>query len=131
MSPGEDDADEATLRREGERIAALIDDLGDIGGAPVRQRLEELVQRLIHLYGAALGRLLHILGGDRPDPEVRARLQADPLVSSLLVLHGIHPVPEAGPAWDPDPTGAPRAPADGLVQIDRRRHVAAKAQGGR
>jgi hypothetical protein len=127
MDLPEDDADEAALRREGERIAALIDDLGDIGGAPVRQRLEELVQRLVHLYGAGLGRLLHILGGDQLDPQVRARLQADPLVSSLLVLHGIHPAADAARAWDPDAPGAAQAPAQGLVQIDRRRHVAAKS----
>ena len=117
----EDGGEEAALRHEGERIAQLIDDLGEIGGAPVQQRLEELVQRLIHLYGAGLGRLLRILGGDRPDEATRARLRADPLVSSLLVLHGIHPVPEA--ARDFDPASPPAQGAERLVQIDLRRHA--------
>jgi hypothetical protein len=132
--------DDAELRREGERIAQLIDDLGALGGAPVRQRVEELVARLVHLYGAGLGNLLHILGGERLDEGVRARLRDDALVSSLLVLHGIHPDPEAaGAAYDPglDPAAA-AAPASGrtaagLVQIDLARGRTAgagKPEGG-
>jgi hypothetical protein len=120
--------DDAELRREGERIAQLIDDLGALGGAPVRQRVEELVARLVHLYGAGLGNLLHILGGDRLDEVARARLRADALVSSLLVLHGIHPDPAAAGAYDLEPEAAAppaaRAPA-GLVQIDLARSRAA------
>jgi hypothetical protein len=124
--------DDAELRREGERIAQLIDDLGALGGAPVRQRVEELVARLVHLYGAGLGNLLHILGGERLDAAARARLQGDALVSSLLVLHGIHPDPEAAGAYDPGPDPAAAAPASGrgpagLVQIDLARGRAAGA----
>ena len=75
------------LRREGERIAQLIEDLATIAGAPVRQRVEELVHRLMHLYGTGLANLLHLLSGDRQlDAATRARLDADPLLSSLLVL---------------------------------------------
>jgi hypothetical protein len=102
--------DEAELRREGERIAELIDDLGTIAGAPVRERAHELVQRLVHLYGSGLGRLLQILGGERADADTRARLLADPLVSSLLVLHDIHPAPEAA-SFDPGPWEGPEPPA--------------------
>ena len=124
-----DGDEEAALRHEGERIAQLIDDLGEIGGAPVQQRLEELVQRLVHLYGAGLERLLRILGGDRPDADTRARLQADPLVSSLLVLHGIHPAPEAARAFDPAHGDPPAAAASGLVQIDVHRHTTKPGRG--
>ena len=121
-----DDGDE--LRREGERIAQLIEDLATIAGAPVRQRVEELVRRLMHLYGTGLANLLRILGGDdgRIDDAARARLHADPLLSSLLVLHDLHPDPDAARAYDP---GAPPAPAD-LVQIDLARSRAPKPAGG-
>jgi hypothetical protein len=119
--------DEEELRREGERIAQIVDDLGVMAGAPVRQRAAELVQRLLHLYGAGLARLLAILGGDRLDEAATARLVADPLVSSLLLLHGIHPAPAAARAYDPgpDPSDAPAA-GSGLVQIDLGRSRAPK-----
>jgi hypothetical protein len=130
-------SDEGELRREGDRIAQLIDDLGAMAGLPVRQRVEELVQRLVHLYGTGLERLMQILGGDRLDDDARARLCADPLVSSLLVLHGLHPVAEAVQEYDPGPDPAAPPPrggsappaAAGLVQIDLTRSQAAKARG--
>jgi hypothetical protein len=131
--------DDGELRREGDRIAQLIDDLGALGGAPIRQRVEELVRRLVHLYGTGLGRLMQILGGDgRIDDDARARLRDDPLVASLLLLHGLHPDPHAAAAaYDPGPEpgapppgGAASASASGLVQIDLGRGRAAKAGGG-
>jgi hypothetical protein len=124
------------LRREGDRIAQLIDDVGAIAGAPVRQRVEELVRRLMHLYGTGLGSLLRIVvlagDGQRLDDATRARLHADPLLSSLLVLHGLHPDPEAAHDFDPGPEPAPSppVPAGGLVQIDLARSRAAKPPGG-
>lgn len=123
-------AAETDLRREGERIAQLIDDVGAMGGAPVRQRVEELVQRLMHLYGNGLARLLAMLtdGSASLDGAVRARLRADALLSSLLVLHGIHPDPDAARDFDPgqDPAPRPVGASPGLVQIDLGRTRAAK-----
>ena len=123
------------LRREGERIAQLIEDLSTMAGAPVGQRVEELVRRLMHLYGSGLASLLRILAGDRLqrlDDDTRARLRADALLSSLLVLHGIHPDRDAARDFDPGPDpGAPAPAASGLVQIDLGRSRAAKAESGR
>jgi hypothetical protein len=126
MDPAQTQASaEQDLRREGERIAQLIEDLGAVGGAPVGQRVEELVRRLMHLYGTGLASLLRILGGDdlqRLDDAARARLRADALLSSLLVLHGLHPDADAAREYDPgpDPGGRAAAPPSpsGLVQID-------------
>jgi len=125
------------LRREGERIAQLIEDLGAMAGAPVRQRVEELVRRLMHLYGTGLDSLLRILGGEqlqRLDDATRARLNGDPLLSSLLVLHGIHPDPDAAREFDPGPDPVAPAPTPamnpGLVQIDLGRSRAAKRDDG-
>lgn len=118
------------LRREGERIAQLIEDLGAMAGAPVGQRVDELVRRLMHLYGTGLAHLLRILAGDqlqRLDDAARERLRADALLSSLLVLHGIHPDQDAVREYDPGPDPAARAPAPaGLVQIDLGRNRGGK-----
>jgi hypothetical protein len=123
-------AAEADLRREGERIAQLIDDVGAMAGAPVQQRVEELVKRLMHLYGTGLASLVAILtDGPAPlDGALRARLRADALLSSLLVLHGLHPDPEAARDVDPgsDPAPRPAGGPSGLVQIDLGRTRAAK-----
>ena len=107
------------LRREGERIAQLIEDLGAMAGAPVGQRVDELVRRLMHLYGTGLANLLRILAGDqlqRLDDAARERLRADALLSSLLVLHGIHPDQDAVRVYDPGPD--PAAPAPGAKDDD-------------
>lgn len=154
----DDDAranEEIELRRESERIAQLIEDLGAMAGAPVRQRAEELVSRLVHLYGEGLRRLMQILGPtgadgpgqgrledrleDRREDRLRARLRADALVSSLLVLHDLHPDPQAAAEWDPGPEPSPppayASPnaslpaASGLVQIDLGRGGGARLVG--
>ena len=117
---GDAHAEDTELRRESERIAQLIEDLGALAGAPVRQRAEELVRRLIHLYGEGLRRLMGIFAVEPLDPETHARLRADALVSSLLVLHDLHPDPDAAAEHDLDP---PTATTSGLVQIDLARGV--------
>ena len=113
---------EEELRREADRISELIDALAAMGGALVGQRVEELVRRLVHLYGAGLARLVDLLGGAGAADPIKARLAADPLLSSLLVLHGIHPTPELARRFEPAP-----APAS-LVQIDLARSRAARAE---
>jgi Fe-S cluster biogenesis protein NfuA/nitrite reductase/ring-hydroxylating ferredoxin subunit len=84
--PGED-----RPRQAGDRIESLLDALG-AGGAVARGRAEELVRQVTELYGAGLARILEILHdrGQLDDATLDA-LTADELVSSLLVIHGLHP----------------------------------------
>ncbi len=110
-------AEDSELRRESERIAQLIEDLGALAGAPVRQRAEELVRRLIHLYGEGLRRLMRIFAAEPLDPMARERLRADALLSSLLVLHDLHPDADAAAEHDPGPDPS-EAVSSSLVQID-------------
>ena len=84
--PGED-----RPRPAGDRIESLLDALG-AGGAVARGRAEELVRQVTELYGAGLARILEILSdrGQLDDGTLDA-LTSDELVSSLLVIHGLHP----------------------------------------
>ncbi|MDN4642973.1 NifU family protein [Arthrobacter sp. PsM3] len=84
--PGED-----RPRQAGDRIESLLDALG-AGGAVARGRAEELLRQVTELYGSGLARILEILG-DRGqlDGGTLDALTADELVSSLLVIHGLHP----------------------------------------
>jgi Fe-S cluster biogenesis protein NfuA/nitrite reductase/ring-hydroxylating ferredoxin subunit len=79
------------LRATGERIEALLE-ASSAGGPLVRERSEELVRLVVDLYGAGLERLLEIVhDAGRLDDELLDRFAADPLVASLLAVHGLHP----------------------------------------
>lgn len=82
---------EPDLRATGERIEVLLE-AASSGGRVARERADELVRLVVDLYGAGLERLLEILHqAGRLDDVVLDRLAADDLVSSLLVVHGLHP----------------------------------------
>ncbi|HET7752964.1 MAG TPA: NifU family protein [Anaeromyxobacteraceae bacterium] len=83
---------EDELRGAGDRIAQLLEDVRGMVGPTAWQRVEELVQRLLELYGAGLERVLsHAVEVERVPGSLAGRLREDELVSSLLVLHGLHP----------------------------------------
>jgi Fe-S cluster biogenesis protein NfuA len=75
------------------RVEELLDALkaGGFGGAA--PAAEELVGLLVGLYGDGLTQIVTILGQAGPDGvEMVGRLADDPLVESLLLLHGLHPL---------------------------------------
>jgi Fe-S cluster biogenesis protein NfuA len=72
------------LRATEARIERLLTELSEPPW--VRERAEELVRLLVELYGEGLGRILGML-----EPDDRAKVAADDLVGSLLILHDLHP----------------------------------------
>jgi hypothetical protein len=83
-------------QREADRIEQLLEDLEALAPPPVWQRIEELLQRLTRLYGGGLARLLgHVGELGRLDGTLAARLGGDELLSSLLLVHDLHPWPAA------------------------------------
>ncbi len=79
------------VQAAGDRISALVD-ASAAGGALARERAEELVRTVSDLYAAGLERVLDIMYDQcRLDAEALAALADDALVSSLLVVHGLHP----------------------------------------
>src|SRR4051794_15946989 len=76
------------------RLEANLDELAAAAPEPLRPKIQELVAGLIAFHGGGLGRLLAILeSAGVLDQSMRARLASDDLVASLLLLHGLHPVP--------------------------------------
>ena len=76
------------LKDMGARVEEL---LGEIRAADpgVARKAEEVVGLLVDLYGEALGRVVDLgeaIGGELVDQVVD-----DPLLASLLLLHGLHP----------------------------------------
>jgi Fe-S cluster biogenesis protein NfuA/nitrite reductase/ring-hydroxylating ferredoxin subunit len=75
----------------GERVAALLDELGRTADPEVRARADELVRTLVEFYGEGLTRVVRLLRNAPPGADPVAVLVADELVADLLVLHDLHP----------------------------------------
>ncbi|MGW9565720.1 NifU family protein [Prescottella equi] len=74
-------------RQAGDRIEALLDSTS-AGGPVARERAEQLVREVVDLYGEALGRVLTIAARA---PGLVDELARDELVSSVLLVGGLHP----------------------------------------
>jgi Fe-S cluster biogenesis protein NfuA/nitrite reductase/ring-hydroxylating ferredoxin subunit len=83
--------EQADWRAAGDRIDTLIAASAS-GGTVARDRAEELVRLVVDLYGAGLERVLDLVHeqGQLTDGVLDA-LAGDDLVSSLLLVHGLHP----------------------------------------
>lgn len=86
-------------QKAGERVEALLAELGSQAGPQVAATAEELVSCLVDLYGAGLAEIVKIIGADPEGPgsgqRLMGQLAGDPLVESLLLLHDLHPLPVA------------------------------------
>ncbi len=83
-------------QKAGERVEALLAELGSQAGPQVAATAEELVSCLVELYGAGLAEIVRIIGEDAEGGrQLMDKLAADPLVESLLLLHDLHPLPVA------------------------------------
>lgn len=76
-----------------QRIGSLVADLDNIADLEARAGAKALVQLLLDMHAAGLEQMLEIIAKDG-DAGQRAidSLGRDPLVSSLLVLYGLHPL---------------------------------------
>ena len=75
-----------------ERFQKLVARLESIDDEEARGIAEELVGTMLELYGEGLERIVHALDAA---PEVRDGLAQDGVVASLLLIHGLYPVPIA------------------------------------
>jgi Fe-S cluster biogenesis protein NfuA len=71
-----------------ERVQRLTAELERVRDPRARELAEELAAAVLEMHGAALEQMLEAV-----DDEARARLADDGLVGSLLLIHGLHPVP--------------------------------------
>jgi hypothetical protein len=76
-----------------ESIEAVIRQIESAGDPNVRTAARELVQLVMELHGAGLERILEILRSNgEPGDSILASVGRDDMVSSLLVLYGLHPL---------------------------------------
>jgi len=77
-----------------ERVQDLLGSLDDIADPFAQQRVQELIGAVLELYGAGLDRILGVVhdAGEAGLP-IREALLEDGIVASLLLIHGLFPVP--------------------------------------
>src|SRR5689334_20635027 len=76
------------------RVQELTVELDSVGDPAVRARAEELISAIIELYGTGLERMASILDdAGEPGAEIRDRFSEDGVVASLMLIHGLYPVP--------------------------------------
>jgi len=80
------------FERRLESIEELIHKIGAAAHPSLKKSVDQLLQLVMELHGTALDRLLEMVhAAGSPGAEIIDGLGRDPLVSSLLVLHGLHP----------------------------------------
>ena len=84
--------DQRDFQKQVQKIGELVHDLETIADPAARTAAKELVRLLMDLHGAGLERILEIVfQSTHTAAGVIDELGEDPLVSSLLVLYGLHP----------------------------------------
>jgi len=74
----------------------MLAELRDLVAPSAWERVEEVLARLVRLYGAGLERALaHARAAGAVEPFFDELVGEDAVLASLLVLHGLHPQPTA------------------------------------
>jgi Fe-S cluster biogenesis protein NfuA/nitrite reductase/ring-hydroxylating ferredoxin subunit len=85
--------DDRAARERVARVDVLLEELERAGPAVPTALAVELVQALIGLYGEGLSRVVAAVAERDAGGELARALGGDELVSHLLLLHGLHPLP--------------------------------------
>lgn len=84
--------DEKAFQRRIQQIEGLIQKIETIAEPTVRASAIELVQMLMEVHGAGLERIMELVWqAGEPGQAIIDRLGRDQVVSSLLLVHGLHP----------------------------------------
>lgn len=85
--------DDKAFQVKVQRIGELVGELENIPDAEARASARALVQLLLDLHAVGLERVMEIVSKNgEPGQHTIDDLGRDPLVSSLLVLYGLHPL---------------------------------------
>jgi Fe-S cluster biogenesis protein NfuA len=79
------------FRVQTERVEKLATKLDKAGDPEIRAAALDLVQSVVELHGAGLQHLLESLGRTPEGEQALQEALDDDLVSSMLLLHGLHP----------------------------------------
>src|SRR5215213_9105273 len=75
------------------RVEGLLEELEGLPDTRARDKATEALQALLYLYGDGLERIVDVIAEHDSQGAMAESLATDELVSHLLLLHGLHPVP--------------------------------------
>jgi Fe-S cluster biogenesis protein NfuA/nitrite reductase/ring-hydroxylating ferredoxin subunit len=84
--------EDAEARDRVARVETLLEQVEAVPDPVARDRATELAQALLDLYGAGLERIVERVA-ERDEGELADAFAGDELISHLLMLHDLHPVP--------------------------------------
>ncbi|MDB6030442.1 MAG: hypothetical protein JWM16_780 [Verrucomicrobiales bacterium] len=79
---------------QGRRIQELVEKIETVADPNARRLAQECIQSILELYGIGLERILYTVSnhGTMQTGTMEA-LTGDPLITGLLLIHGLHPIP--------------------------------------
>ncbi len=83
--------EEQLVHKEAQEIERLIREVEALPDPELRAKVVQLLQALMGFHAAGVERLMLIIN-DESNPAILRRLTGDRLVSSLLLLYGLHPL---------------------------------------
>jgi Fe-S cluster biogenesis protein NfuA/nitrite reductase/ring-hydroxylating ferredoxin subunit len=84
--------DDQGLQERVARIETLLGEIESLEDPNARSKAAEVVQVLLELYGEGLARVMGVISLGEEGERIFEALAEDELVSSLLLLHGLHPL---------------------------------------
>jgi len=76
-----------------QRLESLLSDIDDRADPATKAQVREIVQSLMDFHGAALGKMVNAMASNQEQgPAILKKLAGDELVSSALLLYGLHPL---------------------------------------
>jgi Fe-S cluster biogenesis protein NfuA/nitrite reductase/ring-hydroxylating ferredoxin subunit len=75
------------------RVEGLLEELEGLQDTFARDKATKVLQALLDLYGQGLERIVEVVANHDSDGAMSESLAGDELVSHLMLLHGLHPVP--------------------------------------
>ena len=85
-------AQDTTFQKRIQRIGEMVEQLESTADPQTRAMAKELLESLMALHGAALERILELASdAGEPGENIIRKCGHDELVSSLLLLYGLHP----------------------------------------
>jgi Fe-S cluster biogenesis protein NfuA len=92
LSLKENMAQDAGLQKQIQRIGEMVEDLETDADPSARAMAKELLESLMALHGAAIERILELAAAaGEPGEAIIRKCGRDELVSSVLLLYGLHP----------------------------------------
>jgi Fe-S cluster biogenesis protein NfuA len=84
-------ADDKDFQQRVQRIGSLVGELDSVVDPAGRAAAKQLLQLVMELHGAGLERMLEVTSQAPEGQHLIDQFGHDPLVSSLLILYGLHP----------------------------------------